>query len=464
MTRTTLVAIALLTTLPAYAAPAKRLPGVELDVQSSDPIRAGKAGLYRRSSDGKVVLRDASNTTTALDSLGSVTVDAPLAGDGSTGSHLTCTPCVVTGTSYSNPSWITALAASKLSGTLTLSSSFAATVGSWTSGISSQTSTTVNFHRYTPNDASTTPWYQWAGSFANGINRRNQVMRFGWNVNAGGGRENAGALNGALSEEWEQYYEAPTKVMERHMAYIDPADNLTRYLSFMGALESPYPTSLFLRASSVNLASGNDSNDQPGLILGAATSTLSAPSSYPRLTLDDTGGGYVTLANGVLADPDKAHVQLNYLGGVDILSKQIFVLRNATNTGLYMDPSTIQVVDPSATPLHRMIVNNDGISFFTGSVNSFGFLMYGSGNYSAKPLRPHQDKNIAYGLGVSGGRFPWLGASLGSVAWLAQSCTADDEGIGTTVNYGTGQPSCYEICMKSGSDTFSRVQVKCAAP
>jgi len=185
--------------------------------------------------------------------------------------------------------------------------SYPAVVGTWTQGanLNGADSTNSRFMQYVPNDASTTNWQHWAGSFANGggqCGRRNQVMRFGWNIAGGGGRAITGANNGALADEFEQCYDGYAAVMERHMSYVDPADTTTRFLSFDGRLTTPYTTRLYLTAKEISLGRGTSPSDNDGsLIINATETQVRGPNGYNRIRFDNTNG--VNIEGGTTNTP-----------------------------------------------------------------------------------------------------------------------------------------------------------------
>lgn len=93
--------------------------GVRVDQQSSAPtaFTLGKVGVWSPSTGGSAGLPVWRKTDGTDVVLSSTVASSPLSGSGTTGSPLTCPTCVVTSGSYANPSWITSLAATKITGT-----------------------------------------------------------------------------------------------------------------------------------------------------------------------------------------------------------------------------------------------------------------------------------------------------------------------------------------------------------
>lgn len=182
---------------------------------------------------------------------------------------------------------------------------FLATVGTWNQGVLSQDATDANFLSYVPNTAGTTSWYQWAGEFANGIHRPNEVMTFGWNQSDGGSRQSTGLFDGALWSQYEQYYEAVggNKVMERHEVYTDPSDQQTRFISFSGGLDAPnYDTSLFLTSKSVFVGFGHNPSDMVRQIeLTSNATVIKAPDTVSNIYMD-AQQAWISHGNGVGAN------------------------------------------------------------------------------------------------------------------------------------------------------------------
>ncbi len=327
-------------------------------------------------------------------------------------------------------------------------------VGAWLQGAVAASSTQLTMGRYTPTDASTTKWWQHAGSFANSGGRRNQVMRWGWNCGPGGGRDTSGALNGALCEEFEQYYETlgNNKVMERHLSFVAPNDALTRYISFMGNLESPYNTSLYVYSTALSLGSGANSNDPASILIDATTTTLRTPGGYPRIILDDTSADTVTIANGSGGDSSKAQVILQASGNVDILSKANGTIRNATNNAFTWDTSSAKVLDPGASPVTQMVVDGNGVYFFTGGLSGYSVLMQSAATSFVKPLRANTDKDTTSSVGIDGKRF-----SSGMFAADSNPvvCSSSTAGAQTTVIGGNGVADVFRVCMKNAGGTYA---------
>lgn len=247
---------------------------------------------------------------------------------------------------------------------------FVATVGTWNQGVITNPGTNAIFLEYTPSDAGTTHWYQSAASFANAPGpRRNQTMNIGWNLGPGGGRQTAGALNGAIGWSLEQYYETvgPNKVMEFHQIYVSPADVQTRITSALCNLEAPYNVGLYIYSDSVVIGHGKNNNDPPHILIDSTTTHITAPAGYGSLLLDDGGSG-VTLQNGGGGNPDKGHVVINSAGQVNIDSEAF--IRLTYNSAVMVSVDNTQVV----------LTSQDGTSASVQVGNGTGPIMYANGN------------------------------------------------------------------------------------
>lgn len=343
---------------------------------------------------------------------------------------------------------------------------YTATVGAWTQGVLAQDATDANMLRFTPSDAGTTPWYQWAGSFANTSgSRRNQVMRMGWNCGPGGGRQNTGVLDGALCWEQEQFYVTAggNKVMEWHLSSIAPNDALTRVFSGSADTEAPYPTALYGYSTQFVLGSGHTANDPPSLQIYPLSTTIKSPSAYRKLLLnDDPGDTSVHLTNGEGGDAAKADIQLQANGGVSVTSKFILHLTNGVNDGFNLDTTSAQLLDPSASPQSRVVADANGVYVYTGGLGGYSMLFQAAATSMVKPIRANGDKSPTESVGLPAHR-PGYGAFAMSAAdWAAQTCDVDNEGMSTTVVYGVNLPSCHEECQKTSTNTYAKVQIKCA--
>ncbi len=338
-------------------------------------------------------------------------------------------------------------------------------VGAWLQGAISGSSTSLTMGRYTPTDASTTKWWQHAGSFANSPGpRRNQVMRWGWNLNNGGGREATGVLNGALGDEFEQYYETGGggKVMERHFVYVSPADVQTRWISFLGSLESPYTTSLYLYSTEIHLGSGVNNNTPASLSIQPAITKLMSPSLLRFINLDDTvGDPSITIQNGTAGNTNRSILKLTSDGQVAAYYKTNFQLwggSGLTARQLSADGSTISILSPNQN--NSMRVDDTLVAFQSGGNDVMAMLS--GAIYTSAVLRPNADKTTTRTLGASGGRFGLVAAAMATADWSGISCTADEEGFHTVVVKGSGQASCLTVCMKGSDNNYAKREVYCA--
>jgi hypothetical protein len=220
------------------------------------------------------------------------------------------------------------------------------------------------FEIYTPTAANTTPWYRWGGSFENTPGpRRNQVVRFGWNINGGGGRQvTTGTYNGALASEYEQYYEGYQKVMERHETFVDPADTQTRYISFDGSLESPYPTRLFLTSTQVKIGRGTSPSDNDGAINITPTTTyVQGPNGFNLFRADNTNG--INFDAGTTGTP-ASNLNLQPNGDVYFTSSRGFF--GGGGYRLFWTATTTRLAGPNNTS--EFNVDNDGAYILSNGV------------------------------------------------------------------------------------------------
>ncbi len=115
-------------------------------------------------------------------------------------------------------------------------------------------STQNHWLTYTPTEAGSSVWREFNLSSSNGSgNPLNQVHKKGW----GYGETGVPGRRGILGDEWEQIFYGSNIQMERHLTFTSPSGVETRFLSFLGSLESPYNTTLFL--NSTNMFLGNQS-------------------------------------------------------------------------------------------------------------------------------------------------------------------------------------------------------------
>jgi len=244
--------------------------------------------------------------------------------------------------------------------------SYPAVVGTWTQGanLNGVDSTNSRFMQYVPNDASTTNWQHWAGSFANGGGRRNQVMRFGWNLAGGGGRVTTGANNGALGSEYEQYYESAGNHMERHEVYVDPTGRLTRWLSFDGRLDTPYTTKLYVFADQLILGIGASSADRGVLTADATTTSVFSPNLFQKAFFDNT---QVMIQAGTTSTAT-ASLQLVPAGDVQVKSTRGYL--GGVSTGVRFDwtATAADIFSPDANT--NLYVANGDMQFIVGGTQS----------------------------------------------------------------------------------------------
>lgn len=217
--------------------------------------------------------------------------------------------------------------------------------------------------RYTPADENASDWHQWVGNFSNSSGRDNHVMRFGWNVNGGGGLQSECDQCGALSSEYEQRYVAGGgPVMERHESFVNPEGVATRFLSFMGGLASTFVTGLYLYSNYVSIGSGRNNNDPASLSITPTTTQVKSPSGRRVLILDDDGNGSLTLQNGTSMDPARGHFVLASDGTLTLYTKQIGRLSNTNTPNVEWDGSLTRMLSPDGKNQWR--TDNDGVSAY----------------------------------------------------------------------------------------------------
>ncbi len=89
---------------------------------------------------------------------------------------------------------------------------------------------------YQPSETGAPPWNVWVGNFANGFGDTlsDQVYRQGWNIAAGGSREDL--TKSMVADEWESRFDVAVghRQVERHMVYESPGGIQTRVISFEG--------------------------------------------------------------------------------------------------------------------------------------------------------------------------------------------------------------------------------------
>lgn len=160
-------------------------------------------------------------------------------------------------------------------------------------------------------------FYGTFASFANPV-FRDDVWRMGFGVAKGSGSRIPG--RGALYYSLESHFDGGHRQMEGHhnFNYIDGTE--TRYISFEGHLDAP-STALYLASTTISLASGNNSNDDPSLQINPTTTVLSSPGGFQFVTLD-TAGEAITIANGVSGDVARAQITMSNSGSVVIFTKQ----------------------------------------------------------------------------------------------------------------------------------------------
>lgn len=309
-------------------------------------------------------------------------------------------------------------------GPASTSVSAVATVGTWLTGLVFQDATDANFIRYTPTQSGTTAWYQWAGQFSNGSGHRpNEVMTFGWNQGEGGARVSTNTFDGALWDQFEQYYEAVggNKVMERHLVYVDPSDQQTRFISFSGGLDSPsYDTSLFITSKTVAIGFGHDPSDMVRQI------ELTSGATVVR--------GTDRVAN-VYMDASQAWIS------------------HGDGTGSNLARLTL-----TPTP-GQMYARADYAGYLTSGGSNTQYLSWGPGVGSVlltgMPVSPGADKSTAHSLGIFGGRYGWVAVSL--AAGSLPAANSSSEGMITIVPGTTGVGSTLRAVMKGTNNAYSWV-------
>jgi hypothetical protein len=327
-------------------------------------------------------------------------------------------------------------------------------VGAWMQGAMTASATQLTMGRYTPTDPDTTQWWQHAGSFANTTGpRRNQVMRFGWNCGPGGGRATTGALNGALCEEWEQYYETGggNKVVERHMGYVAPDETLTRYLSFAGNLESPYNTALYIYSSSIVLGSGNDANDPPQVVIGSGSTLIEAPSGYNKIIADDDALGYVSIQAGSVLE-GATQAQINFASNGQIVAQAVDAFRVSVAGNLQLEISTTLSRIRSPDTLLEFQVNDGGAYV----LRSGATIMRWDANSTIawKPIMPAADSSSTYTLGGSSGRFGYVAVQVVGAGSLP-TCDGYNQGAITTVYNGASASSTVVACLQAADNSYA---------
>ncbi len=319
------------------------------------------------------------------------------------------------------------------------------TVGIAQHALVSQDATNLNFFKYDPADAGTTSWYQWAASFSNGVGvRRNQVMRFGWNAAPGGGVVTGGALNGALASSYEQYFEGSFRQMERHETFVDPTGRETRWLSFLGAVEAPYTTTLFVYSDNLYLGVGAGGNDRAVFTADVNNTRAYSPNTFNRLVLNDT---HSQLQAGTTESP-LARLNLIPAGDVSLRGLRGYMGRESY-IAFKWDDGFAEMFSPDGQS--EVFISNGGIQLL--SSGTLNLRLLAASTLVGCPLVPSGDKSTSYVLGGANARYGWVAASLASGSLPAASSAT--EGFMTVVPGGAGVPSTFQVVMKGSDNNYA---------
>ncbi len=324
---------------------------------------------------------------------------------------------------------------------------YAATIATWSQGIISQSSSTVNFARVSPAQSGNTSWYQQLGKFSNNGARSNHVMNIGWNLGAGAGRVTSGALNGAMGWSLEQYYEAPAKVMEGHFVYMSPADVQTRMISCLAGLETPYSVGCYHYANTLVLGSGKDNNDPASLNITSTATVLTSPSGYRKVQLTDSDGS-LTISNGDSGNSDRAHLLIDNAGTLTFNGNTALRLyRNGSELRFEGDSDHTEMKGPDATSIVR--ADNNFVLITQGGTPAMYFQ---SGRMqSGRNIYPLTDSDKTLG----GPSQRWSEAMIGGAVAAQDACDATTRGATMTVFATTNNSDTLQVCMKAAANTYA---------
>lgn len=426
------------------------------------------------------------------------------------------------GGSYANPTWLTSLAASKLTGTLALplalpfAPSSSTPLGNlrWEPGSPSGTWTSPgDFFRVNPETTGSTPWNMGMVATANvGNPNPNNILTFGWNCGTQGQITSA---NGSFCNTTESEF-GPTggRLMEHYLNYVAPNAAATyRLLTFNMSLDAPFDVNVGLVGSSVGLGVGTEIGEATRVIANSTATALNAPGNAGNVTLNASGTtatfssaanlSSLSLTSGALA----LRAIAGSLGGADLTNRLTWDATNArllsaNGTNYFQSNNTdSRIVVGGTTNLTALgsdlqlnssdlvTVQHGGTRAFQLGSNAEPFFIYGDNNTVGLALSSGAGGILVHGVervtvangagiifrtnNVNRGRFDYtsfkpdtdgtfnLGAAsarwstvYAGTATALPTCDGTTRGGMRTVFSGAGVPDTFQVCMKTGADTF----------